>query len=343
MHASTTELWAAFRAALREVGARADLTLEPNGDRRWDAGGTIEGVEVVVEIKAVPTVGDVLALASRDPGGAYPILLARRISSDVASLLTAHDMGFFDGRGRLRLWRRPLFVDTVVATDPPLSSDRSAPRFDTPSQLDVALAVLDGTARLGVRATAARLARSPGTVSKQLAALRDVSLVDEVGEPTVPDLFEAVVEVWRPTRVALADRPREGLGRVNERLQIGIDDPSEPGWVLADAYAAAAWGAPIVITSASPPDFYVMDYRTLSRARSLLGSAEHGQHACTVAVAPAPFVCRNRYDLSNRVDSEFLFPSPIVAALDLAIDPSRGRETLEMWSRDLPAEVRRVW
>src|SRR5262249_47845546 len=161
--------------------------------------------------------------------------------------------------------------------------------------------------------------------------------------PMVPDLFEAVADVWHPVRVPLADRPREGAGRVNERLQLGFDDREGSGWVLADAAAAAGWGAPVVLSSGAPPDFYVPDRSVGAQARGLLGAAAYGRHACTVAAAPAPYVCRRRYDRSNTINSEFLLPSSVVAALDLAIDPARGRETLELWSRDLDPEIRRVW
>jgi hypothetical protein len=187
------------------------------------------------------------------------------------------------------------------------------------------------------------LGRSPGTVSKQLALLRDGSLIDIHGQPAVPDLFESVLDNWQPARLPLADLPRPGSGPVNRRLQLGLDDRNGPGWVLADSFAAAAWGAPVVLSADSPPDFYLPDAQTLRQARTLLGDAEFGRHACTVAVAPAPFVCRRRYDRTAVFDDPFLAPSPVVAALDLAADPARGREILEVWSRDLPAEVKRVW
>jgi len=100
---------------------------------------------------------------------------------------------------------------------------------------------------------------------------------------------------------------------------------------------------PVVVTSGSPPDFYVPDRSVVTQARSLLGIAEYGRHACTVAVAPAPYVCRHRHRNTKTADTAFPLPSPVVAALDLAIDPARGREMLELWSRDLGAEIHRVW
>lgn len=340
------ELWEGFQRALD----LADLEGEFDGPagidgHQWDAAGTIEDVPVVVELKAVPTIADVARLRQSVPKDSYPVVVARRVSKAVASELIESDIGFFDARGRLRIWRRPLLVDTTVTGTtedaPQLTSARV--RMEAPSMLDVALAVLDGSAERGVRATAEFLDRAPGTVSKQLAALRAAGLVDGEGRPMVPDLFEAVVDVWRPVRVPLANLPHSRLGRVNERLQIGHDDPEGSGWVLADVTAAAGWGAPVVSSGEWRPDFYVPHRSVVAQARSLLGAADYGQHACTVAVAPAPYVCRRRYDRSRTFDTGYLLPSPVVAALDLAADAARGREMLELWSRDLDPEIRRVW
>src|SRR5262249_21243267 len=134
-----------------------------------------------------------------------------RVSKSVAHELIVSGIGFFDARGRLRLWRKPLVVDTTVPgiTDDSPSLAWTRVRMEAPSMLDVALAVLDGSAERGVRATAELLDRAPGTVSKQLAALRAAGLVDDDARPMVPDLFEAVADVWHPVRVPLADRPRE--------------------------------------------------------------------------------------------------------------------------------------
>lgn len=341
---SLPEVWASFTSALDGLGLQASFQAEPSGATRWDAVGSIEGVPVVVELKAVPGVGDVLQLERvADAPSAYRVLASRRVSAAVREALTVRDMGYFDARGHLRLWRRPLLVNTDVPALTSLAISRSPLRFDTASMLDVVLSVLDGSVARGVRATAELLGRSPGTVSKHLATLRSAHLVDEQGDPTVPDLFEAVVEVWHPVRSPLSDLPRPGAGPVNKRLQLGLDDVSQPGWVLADSFAAAAWGAPVVLSGDAPPDFYVPDVRVLRQARTLLGDADYGRHACTVAVAPAPYVCRRRYDRGDVFDNPFFAPSPVVAALDFASDPARGREMLELWSRDLPPGLRRVW
>ena len=340
VNAVATDVWERFLGALDVLGIHADLKMAAS-DVGWDAVGSIEGVDVVVEVKANPTVGDVLELAERPGGNAYKVLVARNLWAPAAEAADAHSIGWFDGRGHLRLWHRPLLVDADV---PPLERDATSSsrwRLDSPSALDVALAVLDGTAASGVRATAAAIGRSPGTVSKQLATLRSRYLVDDDARPLVPALFEAVLAEWRPNRIPLAASPETIPRPTADRLGVRGDEPASPGWVLADAVAAAAWGAPVMVTADAPPDFYVPDAATASRARAMLGSAEYGRHACTVAVAPCPYVCRRRYRAASAAGT--LAPSPVVVALDLASDPARGREVLEQWSGDLPREVNRVW
>lgn len=340
------ELWEGFQRALDRAGLEGKFDLPAPADgHQWDAVGTIEDVPVVVDLKAIPTVADVARLRQRAPNDSYLVVVARRVSKAVASELIESDIGFFDARGRLRIWRRPLLIDATITgipdDSPPVAQRRL--RMEAPSALDVALAVLDGSAERGVRSTAELLGRAPGTVSKQLAALRVVGLVDDDARPMVPDLFEAVADAWDPVRIPLANRPSSRFGRVNERLQIGHDDLEGPGWVFADVTAAAGWGAPVVWGSEWQPDFYVPDRTVVAQARSLLGAADYGPHACTVAVPPAPYVCRRRYDRRQSFDMGYLLPSPVVAALDLAVDPARGREMLELWSRDLDPEIRRVW
>jgi len=343
MDVQGSEVWHGFASAVEALNLDTSFPANERRNATSDLSGSIEGVPVVVQVRSVPSVGDVLAFEQAETGDAYKVLVGRRLSAPVRAALIERDMGYFDGQGHLRLWRRPLFIDTDVGPiSPELGAGRLL-RFDVPSLLDVSLAVLDGVARRGVRQTAGTLGRAPGTVSKQLAALRAAHLVDDRGEPAVPDLFNAVAEVWRPARIPLARAPVPGDRQVNDRLQVGLSTPDGPGWVLADAHAAAAWGAPVVLGGDAPPDFYVSDAQVVRLARTLLGDAEYGRHACTVARAPAAFVCRRRYDRSQTSGDAFFVPSFVVAALDLAADPGRGRETLELWSRHLPEDVRRVW
>ena len=343
MDRSLVEVWEGFLSTLEAIGVAASFPTAPESASGWDVVGSIEGVDVAVIVKSSPSTADIGALVCRPVPGTYVVLVARRLSTAMRADRAHRGIGFFDARGYLRLWHLPL---PIGITMPPLQSSTGGGtplRLDTPSLLDVALGVLDGTAAAGVRAAAAALGRWPGTVSKLLAALRSGQLANADGEPMIPDLFNSVADVWHPIRMPLADLPQAGGGAINNRLQLGFDDLDGPGWVLADSFAAAAWGAPVGLTGDAAPDFYLPDMRTLRLARTLLGDAEFGNHACTVVVAPAPFVCRHRYDRTHVFTNPFLAPSPVVAALDLAADPARGHETLDAWSRNLPQEVRRVW
>jgi len=343
MSPEATEIWQAFRDALKELGI--DATFGEGGDHNttWDALGEIEGVPVVIEIKVAPSAADVAMLGRRSSKGPYRILVARRLSQTTRDNLARKNIGYYDTLGHLRLWQRPMLVDLTDAPHPPAGESPRGPlRLDSASMLDVALAVLDGSAGTGVRSTAVLVGRAPGTVSKQLARLRAAHLVGDRNEPMVPDLFDAVLEVWHPRRVPLATLPPRS-GASGERLRVNAGDQGGEGWVLADAHAGAAWGVPVVIAGDSPPDFYVPSAQIVGLAQTLLGRAEFGSHACTVAVAPAPYVCRRRSNRSPASPQAYLAPSPVVAALDLAHDPGRGRETLEQWSQQLPSEVRRVW
>lgn len=343
MVARGSDLWEAFVTTLEALRLETSFRDDESHPAAADATGSIEGVPVVTAVRSAPSLGDVLAFEHAERGDAYKVLVARRLSAAVRAALVERDMGYFDGQGHLHLRRRPLLIDTEVdPVSPDLDAGRRL-RFEVPSLLDVSLAVLDGVARLGVRQAAALVGRAPGTVSKQLAALRAAHLVGDRGDPTVPDLFDAVAQVWRPIRLPLARMPSPVQGAINDRLHLGLQAAHGSGWVLSDAYAAAAWGAPVVLAGDAPPDFYVPDAQVLRLARTLLGDADHGRHACTVAVAPAASVCRRRYDRSQISGDAFFAPSPVVAALDLAADPGRGRETLELWSRDLPEDVSRVW
>ncbi len=342
MRAGPKDVWEQFHVALDGLGLETHLEPVTAAGSEWDAKGSIEGVDVAVAVRVNPTTGDVLRLAQQNGAGAYKVLASRHLWTPAREVATAHGVGFFDGRGHLRLWHRPLLVDTAVPVVGPAPVNGSRWRLDSPSALDVALAVLDGTAVSGVRTTASAIGRSPGTVSKQLAALRSRYLVDDSGEPLVPALFEAVLDEWHPAHVPLAGTPSSVAGATSEGLGIRFDDLDAEGWVLADTAAASAWGAPVVTTVDSPPAYYAPNASSVAKARALFGDATYGQHASTVAVAPCPYVCRRRVDRSAN-GQPLIAPSPVVAALDLASDPARGREILELWSRDLPPEVTRVW
>ena len=87
-----------------------------------------------------------------------------------------------------------------------------------------------------------------------------------------------------------------------------------------------AWGAPVVIGSVYPPDFYVPSAVNLRQATLRLGEAPRIEdRACTVAVAPTPLVCAQRFDRDSSEWGHWRFAHGLFAALDLAQDRSVRR------------------
>lgn len=345
-HAAPSVLLQAFQDALADIGVDWKSERSP-GHPRPDRLGHIAGVPVVVEVKAAPSTADVHHISRTSlSADRYRILVGGRLSRAVRDELRKADIGYYDARGHLRLMRAPLWIDAPALPAPGESRAAGDP-LSSAGSLDVALGILDDpdvVGRLGVRGFAAEIGRSPALVSTTLRRLREDHLVTDKNAPAVPDLFGATLLHWNPSRIPLGGTPSAGLGRLNERLQLNLDNVGEPGWALGDAQAAALWGAPMVLGTDSPPDFYVPASRILSLAVASFERARYGEHTCTVALQPAPFVCRRRVDLSDRRD-DAVFPvvRPVIAALDLASDPGRGRETLDAWSERLADDVNRVW
>jgi len=157
----------------------------------------------------------------------------------------------------------------------------------------------------------------------------------------VPDLFHALLTVWRRRgAVLLATLPETGA-REAKRLGLGLDEPEHStGWALADTRAAASWGIPIVAAGDYPPDFYVPSESALRAARSYLDEAANpASRACTVAVAPVRLACLRRVDHSRLTGEQWPVANHIVA-LDIAQDRARGLEALEQWK---PEGIVRAW
>jgi hypothetical protein len=123
----------------------------------------------------------------------------------------------------------------------------------------------------------------------------------------------------------------------------GVEDIE--GWAVCDTVAANAYGAAAVVGGAFPPDFYVPTERIVRVARQLFGDATYDGRQATVAVPPAKWGCRRRIDTAllgrDHPWAEWPAVHPVFVALDLAIDPSRGREILDAWTP--PEPFHRVW
>jgi hypothetical protein len=248
-----------------------------------------------------------------------------------------------DRRGHLRLCSGGLIVDTEVPGFD-TRGDRARPVLETDVGLDVACALLAYPEdRLSVRQTVAITGRSLAAVHAALTGLRQAGLTDGSGKPLNPDLFWEVSSRWRPRRIALGGCPQPGDATRTDQLGLGFDGGEDSeGWAVCDTVAANAYGAAAVVGRAYPPDFYVPSERTVRVARQLYGDATYEARHATVAVPPVAWVCRRRVD-TTRLERDQAWPvvHPVFVALDLAVDPSRGREILDGWSP--PEPFRRVW
>lgn len=328
--------------ALAQVGVQARATMGAP-DRGTDLVLDPGGVEVQVKRRALVT-GEVAQRLLREtplPPDRVLLVVADRVTEDARAVLTGHHAGYFDLRGHLAIRSATIVIDVDVESVSGRAERTNA--LNGTVGLEVATALLmnpaEGTA---VRELARRLGRSASTVSEILAALRNADLVDERHRVEGTKLFWQVAEHWPATRVNLARLPVPGDAVMTRSLRLGLDDAeSTAGWALTDSAAAAAYGAPLAVSTGQLLDFYVPDQATARRATTLLGTAlSRAQARCSIRVTPVRAACSHRLDLA---DNPFEWPlaHPVFVALDLAQDAGRGREVLADWTP--PERWARVW
>ena len=335
--------------ALRGLGLGLQVELGGSGAElviQLPGGGTL-----AVEVKSLRGVSaaDAARLTRSEQGSpGTAVVVADRVVPAARSALQQAGWGWLDRRGHLRLAAPGVAIDTEVRSMIDSGAQPKRPALDTDVGLDVAVAVLtDPTARWSIRRLVTFTGRSLGSVHQARRSLGEEGLLGRDGTPLTPELFWEISGRWRPVRVPLGQRPSPGDTHRSRQLGFGLEDTGEPvGWALTDTLAANAFGARSVVRGDYPPDFYVPDQRNLRIARQLYGDpATASARAATVALCPASWVCRRRVDpASIRADhplSGFGWVPPVVAALDLSIDVSRGREILEEWTP--PPPWVRVW
>lgn len=221
----------------------------------------------------------------------------------------------------------------------------ASPRSDGPIRgragISYAAAVLlDATSRPSIREVAAAAGMSHGAVGEAAKLLRDTGLIRQDGEPEIPDLFDALADVWGPTRIAPV--ARVPTRKDADRLHANTSDLDELGWGLGGDEAALSWGAPMFLAR-SRPWVWVPADADARRATRALDAASWDQSRAVFAVAPTLLVCRTRLRSPGQPRPVFL-PTihPLFLALELAQDRARGREILDQWTPDHP-EIHRVW
>lgn len=331
--------------AFDELGLRA---YPPEGDARADL--ILEGPagRIILEVKGI-SVGDaarVRGLTARPTGirggegQSLTVVVADQLSDQARGDLRKRGFGYLDRRGAMWMRGQGVFIHDTSLPGRARRRESAGQPIRGGVGVGVALYLLMHPDRgtVPVRTIASAIGASPSTVHDALRSLRDHALIRADRSPLIPDLFEALSDVWLPHRVAVSREPAPS----DEQLGLGLHHEEDPGrladqgWAVGGDVAAAALGAPIVVGSAAPPDFYVPTRPHLSRAVRVLGASDLEDRGATVAVAPSPLVTRMRQNPESRSTpwSSWPLAHPVVVALDLAQDEARGREILSDWDPD---------
>lgn len=270
------------------------------------------------------------------------VLIANVVPDATKAILRDHGWGWLDRRGEIDLRAPGLVLHTTdISAGRPRPTAARDPIRGRAGITTSACLLLDPDAPPGVREIARRGDLAPSTVSTALSDLRAASLLEDDGGPLLPDLFWALGDAWKPDRHAFAETPSPGAGA---RLELGLGTLDEAGWGVGSTVAAAAWSAPVAVTSDAPPDFYVPNERDLRAAQRELRPAHTlDERKCTIAVAPTVLVVRPRYEAPALATPWLEWPvvHPLFVALDLSLDRARGVEILRDWNP--PTPFKRVW
>lgn len=335
-------------SALTEVGLLPAAEVGDSGTDLVVRSG--HGVEFIVEIKQRALVRDtdvpmlVRGMSAADRRrGVVGVVVAERITEDAKRRLRAKGWGWLDLRGELHVEAPGVFIDARVSPAERVTGAAKEPLVGAVGLELACLLLMEPMRRYGVREAATAIGRAPSSVSEELQRLREAALVDGEHRPVSPDLFQALSRRWRPESVDVASLPEPGSSPINDALRLGLNDPEhQQGWALGETLAAIAYGAPVNVTAAYPPDLYVPDRATLRRAVQLLGTAPSRlQRAATLRRAPVPMVTGRRVDWSTHNGGPWPLVHPVFVALDLAQDPDRGAEVLAAWKP--PGGWQRVW
>ena len=314
-------------------------------DEPWDLLVTVDGntIPVVIEAAAIvnPEMVQRLITRSSTLKDAIGVVVGDLITAPARDALRDAGWGWLDRRGHMALRANGLYIDVDVPAD-----DRHVVR--PPLQPISGVAAISWAAALlmapedppSMRSVARRVSLSHSAIVAAAKRLREASLVRADGRPLVPELFWALADVWRPRQVALAQLPSAKIADDRDPLGLGLDE-QESGWAVAGTVGAAAWGAPLAIGRAYPPEFYVPSASHLRQSMLRLGeSPRFEERACTVAVAPTPLVCIERFEPRGNEWGPWRVAHGLFTALDLAQDRARGAETLADWD---PGDFTRVW
>jgi hypothetical protein len=346
LHADGVE---ALATALEQIG----LDARAGGDVGADVVLVGPNGPVAIEVKAASLADPARVAAlvesyARDTSGRaiadvnVVVLVADALPEASREILRDHRWGYLDRRGRLWLRTNGILINDTDLEPLPRHGVQAPLANPLTGRVALGMAVwmlMHSDQHASVRAFARELDCAPSTAHDALRRLQDAALVEPDGRPLLPELFWATADVWQPQRHYVSREPASD----ETGLALNLHDSDEkPGWAVSGDLAAAAWGARLVVSSGTPPDFYLPS-AVLRRAVRQLGPTNWSDRAASLAVAPLAAATRERFDRSSVATPWLHWPlaHPVIVALDLAQDRSRGREILSEWKP--PKEFSRVW
>lgn len=277
-------------------------------------------VEIDIVERAHPHPGELRDLVEHHPPG---IVIADRVSQAGREVLRAAGWGWLDRRGHLRLWWPGLRIEAPF--DPGTPAPRSGSPW-TPVGLEVALFCLchpDEPAK--ARRIASAIGRSSGAVHELLKRFTDRGLIGpNTLRPLLPDLFWEAATRWPDDGwIGLPVPLSDVAARVDPTRLIRVDER-----------AATLGGARIAAAGDLPARCYVTDPATLRKLRGLEDPTERPR--TYLRRAPTRWI-PELDDLPPTPEHPWRVGHPVVVALRLAQDPSRGREIVDAWGLFPPA------
>lgn len=247
------------------------------------------------------------------------VVVADRISTAGREVLRTAGWGWFDRRGHLRLWQPGLRIEMTIDDGTPVAQARTHNLW-TPVGLEIALhALCHPTDEATARRVAPRIGRSVGATHELLARFTEVGLIGpSTNLPLLPDLFWETAAHWPDGDWIALSAP---ITEVAERLE-----PTE--LVRVDERAATLGGARITAAGDLPARCYLTSKSALRRVRSFVDRSDNTR--TLVRLSPTRWIP----DLASApptVEHPWRVGHPILVALRLAADPSRGREMVEDW------------
>ncbi|MEZ5321019.1 MAG: hypothetical protein R2698_02860 [Microthrixaceae bacterium] len=286
------------------------------GSLRLD--GVVLGGPIVE--RAHPNPADLADLVTQTavPG----VVIADRISEAGRDVLRRHGWGWLDRRGHLRLWQTGVRIE--VPFQPPgvpaeVRSRRGANLW-TSVGLELALfALIHPDEPVSARSVARVTQRSVGATHEMVARMLEAGLLGPTTRrPLLPDLFWEAAAQW----------PDDGWLHLAAPIgEVAAAMPT-PELIRVDERAATLGGARIPAAGDLPARCYVTSRSTLRRLRTFVDPSAPARMA--VRSSPLKWIPLLE-DMVPDEDHPWRIAHPMLCALRLGADPSRGREIVESW------------